>query len=147
MRATVLMHVCHAPDLRIYLPSLSSHQSTPPPSPHPAPPLTPPQAQRGPDQLEWLSKRDVMGRAEASGLADKPIAGEGLPAHGAAGNARAFYNGWSSLNTVLVNKHALVGTWSNPLKCSLTPKVGEGRAVCGVGWGRMGWGGVCRCMG
>jgi len=39
------------------------------------------QAQKGPERLEYLGKDDLMNRAEASGLADKPIQGEGKGQH------------------------------------------------------------------
>lgn len=68
-----------------------------------------------------------MNLAEASGLADKPIHGEGLGGGGGPTafnpgfNLRHCYNGWSSYGTL--KKHNLAYDWSNPMKISLTEKV------------------------
>eukprot|EP00887_Chlorella_sp_A99_P004204 scaffold15.g4204.t1 len=79
------------------------------------------QAQKGHVQREYLGKAEVMELAEASGLPDKPIQGEGNPAQGRQ-NPRAFYDGWSCFNKQLVNQHGLARKWSNPLKVALTEK-------------------------
>ena len=36
------------------------------------------QAHKGPSKADFLTKAELMQRAEASGLADKPISGEGM---------------------------------------------------------------------
>ncbi|GAB4817237.1 hypothetical protein N2152v2_004283 [Parachlorella kessleri] len=79
------------------------------------------EAQKGPSKADFLTKAELMLRAEASGLSNKPISGEGNPAHGQ-GNPQNYYNGWSCFNSQLVNAHALAMTYSNPKKCALTPK-------------------------
>ncbi|RMZ54000.1 hypothetical protein APUTEX25_002577, partial [Auxenochlorella protothecoides] len=73
------------------------------------------QAAVGPEQLCELTKSELMERAERSGLADRPIIGDGP-------GGVNFYNGWSSFNPLLVHKHGLAATRSNPKLCSLTVK-------------------------
>ncbi|KAL6768739.1 MUS81 [Auxenochlorella protothecoides x Auxenochlorella symbiontica] len=93
------------------------------------------QAAVGPEQLCELTKSELMERAERSGLADRPIIGDagaavaGRPHNrgGERGPQRGpggvnFYNGWSSFNPLLVHKHGLTATRSNPKLCSLTVK-------------------------
>lgn len=75
------------------------------------------QAQKGPERLQHLTKQQLMDRAEASGLADKPIYGGEGPARGRQ-NSRAYYDGYSSFKT-LVNKN-LAYRYSNPMKIVLT---------------------------
>lgn len=94
------------------------------------------QAQKGPDQKEFLLKADLMNLAEASGLSDKPIhpdeAGAAATgaARGAGGgrgfsfggfNPKAFYSGWSNFKRLETAN--LAYSFSNPKKISLTPKV------------------------
>lgn len=107
-----------------------SHRN--PPVPKPKKPYTPNigtanyaflicllQAQRGPEKLEFLSKQDLMSRAEASGLSNKPIMTEAAPQGGfRRENAQQFYSGWSSWKTVVNN--GLAAEYSNPKKIKLT---------------------------
>ena len=77
------------------------------------------QAQRGPEQLEFLQKQELMERAEASGLATAPIMPGAVPRGGFTNqNSRNFYDGWSNFKT-LVN-HGLVALYSSPRKAKLT---------------------------
>ena len=108
----------------------SAHRD--PPLPKPKKPYTPNigtanyaflicllQAHRGPEKLEFLTKHDLMSRAEASGLSNKPIMTEAPPQGGfRRENAQQFYSGWSSWKTVTNN--GLAAEYSNPKKIKLT---------------------------
>ena len=109
---------------------------------------------------EHITKHELMSRAESSGLANKSIYGErggagagpgsrgGLSSGGFQGSARFSYNGWSSFKTLKNRDPPLVHSWSNPLKCRLTPEgshlAGElhrdahEREMCHCEW-RPGW--------
>lgn len=108
----------------------SAHRD--PPLPKPKKPYTPNigtanyaflicllQAQRGPEKLEFLTKHELMSRAEASGLSNKPILTEAAPQGGfRRENVQQFYSGWSSWKTVVNN--GLAAEYSNPKKIKLT---------------------------
>lgn len=76
-------------------------------------------AQKGYECLEYLTKAELMDRAEASGLSTKPIHPDGSRIQGNTNN-RAFYSGWSSFKIVM--NHNLAYTWGRPMKVSLTSK-------------------------
>ena len=77
------------------------------------------QAQRGPERLEYLTKDQLMDRAEASGLSNKPIRGEANPATGfTRQNSRQFYSGWSGFKTI--ENKGLVAAYSSPKRIKLT---------------------------
>ncbi len=77
------------------------------------------QAHRGPENLEFLTKHDLMSRAEASGLSNKPIMPEAPPQGGfRRENSQQFYSGWSSFKTAV--NHGLAAEYSNPKKIKLT---------------------------
>ena len=95
-------------------------------------------AQRGPEKKAYLSKKELMDRAEASGLANKPIYGSSGGSFGYKRNAQSFYSGWSSFKA-LVN-HDLVYSWGNPKKICLTEKgfvLGEKLYVDASGRGKL----------
>ena len=83
---------------------------------------------------EHITKHELMSRAESSGLANKSIYGErggagvgpgsrgGVSSGGFQGSARFSYNGWSNFKTLKNRDPPLVHSWSNPLKCRLTPE-------------------------
>jgi hypothetical protein len=77
--------------------------------------------QNGYNSREYLTKKELMDLAEASGLSHKPIHSRGSGAarvySGAQAN-RSYYSGWSSFKSLVSN--GLVRTWGSPKKISLT---------------------------
>ncbi|BDA43201.1 probable crossover junction endonuclease MUS81 [Coccomyxa sp. Obi] len=73
---------------------------------------------------EHLSRTELSDRAEASGLSDKPIFGNGQANN--VNNPQRWYNGWSTFSTLKNREPPLVVGYSNPLKCKLTA---EGTAM------------------
>ena len=83
---------------------------------------------------EFITKHELMTRAESSGLSNKSIYGERGPAGSALGSrgvvpqggfqgSQQFsYNGWSGFKIMKNRDPPLVHSWSNPLKCRLTPE-------------------------
>ena len=83
---------------------------------------------------EFITKHELMSRAERSGLSNKSIYGErgpagsapgsrgGVPHGGFQGSQQFTYNGWSGFKTLKNKDPPLVHSWSNPLKCRLTPE-------------------------
>ncbi|EIE22509.1 hypothetical protein COCSUDRAFT_83466 [Coccomyxa subellipsoidea C-169] len=70
---------------------------------------------------DHLTRKDLSDRAEASGLADAPIFGNGQ-AQGGVNNPQRWYNGWSSFSTLKNREPPLVLAYSLPMKCKLTPE-------------------------
>ncbi|KAK9828498.1 hypothetical protein WJX72_000382 [[Myrmecia] bisecta] len=60
---------------------------------------------------EFLSKKQLMDRAGASGLSNKPIYGS-QPAHGVAGVQQFTYDGWSNMKTLVNGDPPLVISYS-----------------------------------
>lgn len=83
---------------------------------------------------EFITKHELISRAERSGLSNKSIYGErgpagsapgsrgGVPHGGFQGSQQFSYNGWSGFKTLKNKDPPLVHSWSNPLKCRLTPE-------------------------
>ena len=78
------------------------------------------------DKLSFLTKGDLLDRAEVSGLCDKPLrsaAGQQQFVPGQPVNFAAVYDGWSNHSRLVNNDPPLMVAYSNPKKLRLTEEV------------------------
>ena len=78
------------------------------------------------DKLSFLTKGDLLDRAEVSGLCDKPLrsaAGQQQFVPGQPVNFAAVYDGWSNHARLVNNDPPLMIAYSNPKKLRLTEEV------------------------
>ena len=78
------------------------------------------------DKLSFLTKSDLLDRAEISGLCDKPLrsaAGQQQFAPGQPVNFAAVYDGWSNHTRLVNSDPPLMIAYSNPKKLRLTEEV------------------------
>lgn len=78
------------------------------------------------DKLSFLTKSDLLDRAETSGLCDKALrsaAGQQQFAPGQPVNFAAVYDGWSNHTRLVNSDPPLMIAYSNPKKLRLTEEV------------------------